>query len=70
MEIKNSFDGKKISRIGIGLSNIKTVAEKYNGTMSYEIQDKTFVLSILLIIPQQPKDISQQRNERPTIINR
>lgn len=70
MEIKNSFDGKKISGMGIGLSNIKTVAEKYNGTMSYEIQDKTFVLSILLVIPQQLKDISQQRNERPTIINR
>ena len=70
MEIKNSFDGKKISRIGIGLSNIKTVAEKYNGTMSYEIQDKTFVLSILLVIPQQSKDISQQTNERPTIMNR
>lgn len=38
---------------GTGLSNIKAVAEKYNGLMSVKVQDMAFVLNVLLIIPRQ-----------------
>ncbi|MCI8670037.1 MAG: GHKL domain-containing protein [Lachnospiraceae bacterium] len=60
MEIENSFQEKGQIKKGTGLSNIKAVAEKYQGSMSVKTQENIFILSILLIIPQQPETISQQ----------
>lgn len=60
LEIENSFQGNGFIRKGTGLSNIKTIAEKYHGAMSIKTQDTSFNLSILLIISQQPESISQQ----------
>jgi len=59
MEIENSFKGGTFKK-GRGLSNITTVAEKYHGAVSIKTQDTSFVLSVLLIIPQQSKSIPQQ----------
>lgn len=52
LEIENSFSGNTLFQKGTGLSNIKTVAEKYHGAMSVKTQGTTFLLSVLLIIPQ------------------
>lgn len=60
MEIENSYQGKSVFERGTGLSNIKTVAEKYAGAMSVKIQGNVFILHVLLIIPQQTENISQQ----------
>lgn len=53
LEVENSFMGHSLFRQGTGLSNIKAVAEKYNGAMSVKVQDMVFVLNVLLIIPRQ-----------------
>ncbi len=60
MEIQNSFHGKSAFKKGIGLSNVKKVAEKYGGAMSIETQENVFVLHVLLIIPQHPESSTQQ----------
>lgn len=60
IEVENSFQGKGMPEKGTGLSNIKMVAEKYHGAMSIKTQDTTFILSVLLIIPQHPESISRQ----------
>lgn len=60
MEIENSFHGKGAFKRGTGLSNINRVAEKYHGTMSIKTQGTSFLLSILLIIPQHSENISRQ----------
>lgn len=60
IEVENSFQGKGMPEEGTGLSNIKMVAEKYHGTMSIKTQDTTFILSVLLIIPQHSESISRQ----------
>ncbi len=59
LEIENSFQGKGAFKKGTGLSNINAVAEKYHGAMRTEIQGTSFVLSVLLVIPQHPESISQ-----------
>lgn len=60
MEIENSFQGKGVFKKGTGLSNINAVAEKYHGAVSIKTQDASFMLSVLLIIPQQSESISRQ----------
>ena len=60
MEIENSFRGTGTFKKGTGLSNIKTVAEKYDGAMSIETKGNVLVLHVLLIIPQHLESISQQ----------
>lgn len=60
IEIENSFQGKGFFKKGTGLSNINMVAEKYHGAMSIKTLDTTFLLSVLLIIPQHPENIPQQ----------
>ncbi len=60
LEIENSFEGKGLFRQGTGLSNVKTIAEKYHGAMSIKTQNTSFILSVLLIIPHQSESISQQ----------
>lgn len=59
LEIENSFKGGTFKK-GTGLSNITTVAEKYHGAMSIKTLGTSFILSVLLIIPQQPESIPQQ----------
>ncbi len=53
MEIENSFQGKEPLKKGIGLSNVKAVAEKYHGAMRIKTQGTVFTLNVLLIIPPQ-----------------
>ena len=60
IEIENSFHGKGIVKEGTGLSNIKAVAEKYHGAVNIKTGDGAFILSVLLIIPQQSESIPQQ----------
>ena len=60
MEVENSFHRKGVFKKGTGLSNVKTVAEKYGGAMSIETKGGIFVLHVLLIIPQHPESILQQ----------
>lgn len=60
IEIENSFQANGLIRKGTGLSNVKTVAEKYHGAMNIKTQGSVFVLSVLLIIPQHSESISQQ----------
>lgn len=50
MEIENSFHGKGTFKKGTGLSNVKSIAEKYGGAMSIETRGKVFALRVLLII--------------------
>lgn len=60
IEIENSCEQNQWeNKEGIGLTNIRTVIEKYNGAMNISCQNETFCLSLLLIIPQQLDDISQ-----------
>lgn len=49
LEIENSYDGKSRIRQGTGLSNIKAVAERYQGTMHVRTQGTVFMLNVLLI---------------------
>ncbi len=60
LEVENSFQGEKLPPRGTGLSNIKMVAEKYQGAMSIKTQGSACILSVLLIIPQHPGSSSQQ----------
>lgn len=52
LEVENSFSGKRVVSRGIGLSNIKAIAEKYQGAMSIKTQERSFFLSVLLVIPR------------------
>lgn len=61
LEIENSYDGQGFIRQGTGLSNIKAVAEKYQGTMSIQTRGMVFTLSALLIIKQHLDDSSRQK---------
>lgn len=60
LEVENSFPGKGTVNRGTGLSNIKSVAEKYQGTMSIKTQGTSFLLSVLLVIPRQEESIPRQ----------
>ncbi len=60
LEIENSFCQKGSVGRGTGLSNIKAVAEKYQGAMSIKTQGTSFLLSVLLVIPQQAECIPRQ----------
>lgn len=53
LEVENSFEGNGTVRKGTGLTNIHTVAEKYQGAVSVKTWNTVFMLSVLLIIPQQ-----------------
>jgi len=58
--IENSYSGRKMLHSGMGLSNIRAAVEKYHGAMEIRTEGEKFVLSILVIIPQQSENISQQ----------
>lgn len=50
VEIENSFDGNAHFKEGIGLSNIRWTAQKYDGTIEITTTNTTFCLSVLLVI--------------------
>lgn len=60
LEVENSFQGTGLFERGTGLSNIKAVAEKYQGAMSIKTQGGSFILSVLLVIPQHAESIPRQ----------
>lgn len=60
IEIENSYSGRRMIRSGTGLTNIKAAVEKYHGAVEMRTEGEKFVLSILVIIPQQSESISQQ----------
>ena len=60
MEIENSYIGRREIRSGTGLTNIRVAVEKYQGAMEIRTEEEKFVLSLLLIIPQQSESTSQQ----------
>lgn len=63
MKVENSFDGRLLRRRqnefpvtdkadrenhGIGLTNIKSTAEKYQGTMDFKVKGRVFILSVMM----------------------
>ena len=63
IEVENSFDGKIIRKKnsefpitdkkdkkshGIGLSNIKNTALKYNGGLDWSVENRKFTLTVML----------------------
>ena len=63
LKVENSFDGRLVRKPqeefpitdkadrenhGIGLANIKSTAEKYQGTMDFKVKDRVFILSIMM----------------------
>lgn len=50
LEFRNTCSENLSPKMGIGLSNIKSVAEKYHGAMLIETHDKNFFLNVLLNI--------------------
>ncbi len=60
MEIENSYTGRRAVRFGTGLTNIRTAVEKYHGAMEIRTEGEKFILSILVILPQQSESISRQ----------
>ncbi len=60
LEFYNTCTENSLPQIGIGLSNIKSVAEKYHGTMLIETHDKKFYLNVLLNISLPADNNSRQ----------
>lgn len=60
LEIENSYHGQPDIKPGTGLSNIKSVCEKYNGAMNITCQSGGLCLNVMLIIPQHAEHISHQ----------
>lgn len=63
LKVENSFDGRLVQRSQdefpitdkadkksheIGLANIKSTAEKYQGTMDFKVKDRVFILSVMM----------------------
>ena len=61
LKVENSFDGRLVLKAkeefpitdkadkkshGIGLANIKSTAEKYQGTMDFKVKGRVFILSV------------------------
>lgn len=70
IEIENSYYGSTKFYKGTGMTNMNTVAEKYHGAISVKVENSTFILSVLLIIPQQSECISQQNNSNNLLNSR
>ena len=58
---ENTCSGEPLPPAGTGLSNIKSVAEKYHGAVLTEKREGRFSLSLLLNISLQPESISSPR---------
>lgn len=63
LKVENSFDGKLVRKLqekfpitdkpdkenhGMGLTNIKNTVEKYHGTMDFKVEDRVFILSMMM----------------------
>lgn len=48
INVENTCKGNKLIKTGTGLSNVKSVAEKYNGSLHLTCRDSVFSFSILL----------------------
>lgn len=63
LKVENSFDGRLLRRRqdefpvtdkadrenhGVGLANIKSTAEKYQGTMDFKVNGRVFILSVMM----------------------
>ena len=63
LKVENSFDGRIVLKAkeefpvtdkadrkshGIGLANIKSTAEKYQGTMDFKVNGRVFILSVMM----------------------
>ena len=63
LKVENSFDGQLVRRRqgefpvtdkadrenhGIGLANIKSTADKYQGTMDFKVKGRVFILSVMM----------------------
>mgnify|MGYP001051122594 FL=1 len=63
LKVENSFDGKVVRKPQnefsvtdkadrenhrIGLANIKSTTEKYQGTMDFRVKDRVFILSVMM----------------------
>ena len=63
LKVENSFEGRLVRRRqeefpmtdkadrenhGIGLANIKSTAEKYQGTMDFKVKGRVFILSVMM----------------------
>ncbi len=68
LEFENPFQGDGPVRRGTGLSNIKSVAEKYGGTMNVEIRENIFALQVLFILPQQQNDAAVSSGQKTGIV--
>lgn len=53
LEVENSYQGSPCFQEGTGLSNIRAAAQKYNGSVRLETTAAAFIVSVLLVIPQQ-----------------
>ena len=60
LEFHNTCSENSLPHMGIGLSNIKSVAEKYHGAMLIETHDKKFSLNVLLNISLPADNSSRQ----------
>lgn len=60
LEFYNTCSETSLPHMGIGLSNIKSVAEKYHGVMLIETYDKKFSLNVLLNISLPSDNRSRQ----------
>lgn len=58
LEFVNSCDAGPLPPPGLGLTNVRTAAEKYHGTVSISKQNGEFKLALLLNISLPPDDIS------------
>lgn len=61
LEFDNTCADEPMSAMGTGLSNIKSVAEKYHGAMMTEKGERLYSLSVLLNISLHPESISNQK---------
>lgn len=61
LTFENACSSKALPPAGIGLTNIRTVAEKYHGAMLTEKADLRFSLHVLLNISLHPESISGRK---------
>ena len=74
LKVENSFDGRLVLKAkeefpvtdktdrkshGIGLANIKSTAEKYQGTMDFRVKDRVFILSVMMKNERREEDGSR-----------
>jgi len=62
LEFENRYSPENAANAGtgIGLSNIETVARKYQGAVILEKENAIFRLSVLLVIPRHLADNSSK----------